>query len=488
MPKFIMEKLKYDISLSSAVAREMRNNPQTDEGGGWHRASTDQVRKEMDPNTYSGTDLFAFAKLSWIDAVDMNVVKSRLAGKGTLSGTEQAFHDACKQYNVNIYYLIGQALIESGNGTSSLASGNTWNGSRVYNYFGIAAIDSNPYSGGMQYAYNHGWFTPELAIKGGAQFVAQSYINASPTQDTLYKYRYNIAGGGTHQYATDVRYPRKNASQIASFMNDLDITIALLVPEYSDNPLTIDIPEGDIDDGDTDFGGSGTSKYNGIYTKVGYFLYKLGGGEKIKVHFLTDKGVCYSVTDPKIRFECNGKFWKVAGRSEGSDMGGSTGSAGVPDGDLGDAIREMLSGVGNHNYQMTRPVGPDPKSSPFDCSGAVCFALRGMYPKLWNNGYCGNTNTLFNFFQNEIIKSTSSNQDMLNFSYMPGDILLFGASSNFGGGGSSHTGMMTSDNEFTDFGSSRTGWKTTEIKQYLNNRASWSADRYYAVIRLKSAN
>ena len=238
------------------------------------------------------------------------------------------------------------------------------------------------------------------------------------------------------------------------------------------------VPPGDDDGGDDD--GTSPSRYNGLYVKVGYFLYKLGDKSiKIKVHFLKDKGVCYDVNH-KLKFQCMGKFWKLSGKTKGEDMGGS-GEANSPSGDIVDAISEMLSGVGNNNYQMVRPVGPNPQTSPFDCSGAVCFALRFMYPTLWNNGFCGNTNTLYNFFTASIILSTGVYQDIQNFDFRPGDIILMGSSSNYGAGGTSHTGMMTSNNIFTDFGSSRTGWKSTDIKQYLNNYHPWI---YYTIIRL----
>ncbi len=86
---------------------------------------------------------------------------------------------------------------------------------KVYNMFGIGAIDDNPNSKGAQYAYNECWFTPEAAIRGGAKFAANSYVNRpSDLQNTLYKMRWNPNNPATHQYATDIGWAAKQVTRI----------------------------------------------------------------------------------------------------------------------------------------------------------------------------------------------------------------------------------------------------------------------------------
>lgn len=47
----------------------------------------------------------------------------------------------------------------------------------VYGYvYGINAKDSCPVECGAKFAYEAGWFTPELAIKGGASFVLRNIL------------------------------------------------------------------------------------------------------------------------------------------------------------------------------------------------------------------------------------------------------------------------------------------------------------------------
>ena len=78
--------------------------------------------------------------------------------------------------------------------------------------FGIGAYDSNPKYYGAQRAYQERWFSPDAAIRGGAKFASQSYVNhPSYAQDTLYKMRWNPKQPATHQYATDIGWAVKQA-------------------------------------------------------------------------------------------------------------------------------------------------------------------------------------------------------------------------------------------------------------------------------------
>ncbi|MCL6615621.1 MAG: glucosaminidase domain-containing protein, partial [Anoxybacillus ayderensis] len=138
--------------------------------------------------------------------------------------------------------LISHALLETGNGTSALATGvvvsqvdgQPVEPKTVYNMYGIAAYDSCPITCGAEYAYKQGWFTPEAAIIGGAQYIASKYIN-NPTykQDTLYKMRWNPDNPGTHQYATDIGWAVKQVTNIKRLYDLLDrYTLIFDIPVY----------------------------------------------------------------------------------------------------------------------------------------------------------------------------------------------------------------------------------------------------------------
>jgi len=110
------------------------------------------------------------------------------------------------------------------------------NGKTVYNMYGIGAYDATAVTSGAQFAYNAGWFTPQAAIIGGAQFIANGYINAG--QDTLYKMRWNpntavSKGEASHQYASDIGWASKQVNQIYNLYHLLDsYKLVLDIPHY----------------------------------------------------------------------------------------------------------------------------------------------------------------------------------------------------------------------------------------------------------------
>ena len=109
----------------------------------------------------------------------MQTLDSYLSGKGVLDGQGAAFKSAAEANNISEVYLVIHSCLESGNGTSELASGIDYNGTTVYNLFGIGAVDSSPVESGARYAYEHGWTSIEKAIEGGADWISDNYINTN---------------------------------------------------------------------------------------------------------------------------------------------------------------------------------------------------------------------------------------------------------------------------------------------------------------------
>jgi mannosyl-glycoprotein endo-beta-N-acetylglucosaminidase len=191
----------------------------------WQNAMASDVSYYLSPNNFTldSKGYFQFLKLSQPANLDVNEVNNKiLAGKGILSGRGQAFIDAAKLYQVNDVYLISHSLLETGHGTSPLATGIEYNGKIVYNMYGVGAFDSCPLSCGAKTAYDNGWFTPEAAIIGGAQFISRDYIyNPTFPQDTLYKMRWNPAQPW-HQYATDIGWAYKQVDSIYNIYQLID--------------------------------------------------------------------------------------------------------------------------------------------------------------------------------------------------------------------------------------------------------------------------
>lgn len=229
----VTEISKYSMTLNQMLHTQMASYPRINRGNGWVNATFNEVKKYVTPggedyeaNKYQFLDLSSPAGITKEDA------NAYLKGKGILEGKGEYFVIAANKYNVNEIYLMAHANLETGNGTSKLATGYVYNGTVVYNMYGIGAVDSNPVQKGAEYAYKMGWTTPEAAIVEGAKWISESYINRQGNrQNTLYKMRWNPDKPGTHQYATDVAWATKQAKMIQGIYS-----------KYTDANLIFDFP------------------------------------------------------------------------------------------------------------------------------------------------------------------------------------------------------------------------------------------------------
>ncbi|HEY4599690.1 MAG TPA: peptidoglycan-binding protein [Cerasibacillus sp.] len=208
----------------------------------WRNPTRADVKAAMDP---VAADEFQHLDLSKLAGASYTELNKHLSGKGILHEKGQSFINGAKAHNVNEAYLVAHALLETGNGSSDLATGievgKNKNGELVlvtgsnrssltdikttYNMFGIGAVDSDPRRKGAIRAYKEGWFTPEAAIEGGAQFAGQDYIHNRFKQNTLYKMRWNpdmVNGSAWKQYASDIEWAQKQISRIKAIYNDID--------------------------------------------------------------------------------------------------------------------------------------------------------------------------------------------------------------------------------------------------------------------------
>ncbi|MBK1813890.1 glucosaminidase domain-containing protein [Clostridium sp. YIM B02505] len=196
---------------------------------------TNVVTTNLDPAKILNdpVSIYQFVRLSYVDGVTASQLNQLFSSNGVLANKGQVFIDAAKANNVNPIYLAAHAILESGNGTSTLAQGVYINGTKAYNLFGIQAVDSNPMNG-ANYAYDKGWTSVDKAIYGGASWIASGYINNSTyKQDTIYKMRWNPQRPGSHQYATDAEWARKQTTYIKKCFDMIqDAPIVFDVPVY----------------------------------------------------------------------------------------------------------------------------------------------------------------------------------------------------------------------------------------------------------------
>lgn len=151
-----------------------------------------------------------------------------------MHGQGAAIVAAAKKYDLNEAYLVSHMILESGWGTSMLASGNYWqehtfNGVSYpagvyYNFIGWGAFDNDVYNSGMNYAQINGWNSVLSAIDGAAKVLHDFYIYQEQygPQYTLYDMRWNPDYTlqhnirSPHQYCTSITWPTSIASLMGS--------------------------------------------------------------------------------------------------------------------------------------------------------------------------------------------------------------------------------------------------------------------------------
>ncbi|MFT5871857.1 MAG: beta-N-acetylglucosaminidase [Clostridium sp.] len=233
--------IQYGLGLKNVL-----NSPLTDTSGKWLSADRNQIRFYVDPlNFTSGQGKYQFLKLNYTKGISVNEINTVLQGKGKLEKMGQVFSDSCIKNDISPAYLISHAFLETGNGTSTLATGyivTKVNGENVkpgvtFNLFGIGASavdEAESIRLGSECAYTKGWFSVQQAIAGGADYISEKYINnATYKQNTLYKMRWNPNTTGTHQYATDIGWASKQTKNIKGIMDQfINTNLYFDVPKY----------------------------------------------------------------------------------------------------------------------------------------------------------------------------------------------------------------------------------------------------------------
>ncbi|WP_325884153.1 GW dipeptide domain-containing protein [Mammaliicoccus sciuri] len=222
----------YTLDQAVDIQMALRNGsePKKVLASGIRNATRAEVKDAMDTSKYVNDPIqkYQFLDLNKSQNISATKLNELLRGKGILENQGNAFSQAAKTVGINEIYLISHALLETGNGTSDLANGGSidQNGNvdlnaqtKYYNMFGVGAIDKNALYGGIKYAQQAGWNTPEKAILGGAQFIANNYIKSG--QNTLYKMRFNPQNPGVHQYATGIDFAKSNAKRISDFYQQI---------------------------------------------------------------------------------------------------------------------------------------------------------------------------------------------------------------------------------------------------------------------------
>ncbi|MDB8798959.1 SH3 domain-containing protein [Romboutsia sp. 1001216sp1] len=221
---------------------------------GFVTASRADLEYYLNPNNFTGSTkgMMQFLRTDsykgGVTASELNSYLNSLrpasSGTNVFYNQGQTFINAAKRYDIDLAYLVSHAMWETAYGRSTLAQGQTitsYKGKplpspvKVYNFFGIGAIDHSANVSGAEAAYSNGWTSVEATIDGSAKWIAQNYIkNTKYKQNNIFKMKFNY-DYSWHQYATDVNWANGISGVMVKIvgMYDKGSNLVFDIPKYS---------------------------------------------------------------------------------------------------------------------------------------------------------------------------------------------------------------------------------------------------------------
>ena len=237
--------------------------------GKWRCASELAVSYYMDPRNWINDDyIFQFESLTFDSSTQnlagvekiMNAAAWARGSSITYTKTDgstgtinksysQVVYEAAQEAGISPYHLASRLVLEQGkNSTPGATARGTYSGYvGWYNFCNVNAWGSGTAAvmkNAMTYAQNNGWSNPELSIKGGAKFIAKSYINVG--QSTLYLQKYDVDNSDGklyyHQYMGNVEAAATECKSVKSSYQSLgmiDNSFTFVIPVYENMPDTV---------------------------------------------------------------------------------------------------------------------------------------------------------------------------------------------------------------------------------------------------------
>lgn len=219
------------------------------EGSNWYSAADGVVAYYLDPrNFFNEKHIFMFEKLSFDGSYQtVPAVQAVLEGRDLYTYSE-TIYNAASNNQINAIYLASRIRQETGANYSSYSLAGhtiTYNGvsyEHVYNPYNIGA--NTGAHDGLVWAvagtsYQRPWVDINLAINGGAEVIASTYI--SKGQDSGYFQKFNTSSYSaystySHQYMTNVKAAYSESSISYESYNDMNLLntpFHFIIPVYS---------------------------------------------------------------------------------------------------------------------------------------------------------------------------------------------------------------------------------------------------------------
>ena len=217
---------------------------------GWYCTSEKAIAYYMDPRNFlDETNVFQFQNLnSYLNGVcSLEGVKSKVSGT-FLQNYANDIDTACRNKNVNSYYIVARLLQEQGNAGTTIGKGmNGGDGKTYYNPFNIGASGNGwteIYKNALATAKSYGWDTMEKALEGGIDFCKKNWLENY--QNTLYQNKFDIdTRNGTalyeHQYMQNLMGAYSEARTLKSMYANTgktDANFTFIIPVYEKMNIT----------------------------------------------------------------------------------------------------------------------------------------------------------------------------------------------------------------------------------------------------------
>lgn len=272
------------------------------DGSNWYAANYDTIAYYMDPRNFLiDMYIFQYEALAYEkDLQTLSVVKKLLNGD-YLDNYSSSFITAASESNVSPVYLASLAKQEVGghsyattavSGKSFTYNGTTYSG--IYNPYNIGATSgTDPVYNGLYWAtgsgyqtttYSRPWTSMDKAIRGGAKWIGENYINIG--QNTIYFKKWDVVANVnsssgtnyTHQYQTNIQAPMSEANSVYKSYYDsgvLDSSFVFYIPVYNNMPESTSLPKTGNPNNylkSLKINGSSISNFNGGSTNYNYYV------------------------------------------------------------------------------------------------------------------------------------------------------------------------------------------------------------------------
>ena len=211
---------------------------------GWYCASEKAVAYYMDPRNFlDENNIFQFEKLNTYESSTNTIQGIRNKVKDTfLSDYAEDIDRACRNKNVNSYYIVARLLQEQGRKGTTIGIGmDGGDGRTYYDPFNIGASGNGYdeiYNNALKTAKAYGWDTMEKSLEGGIDFCKRNWLENY--QNTLYQNKFDIDTRNgtslyTHQYMQNLMAAYSEAKTLRNMYsqtNCLEGNFTFIIPVY----------------------------------------------------------------------------------------------------------------------------------------------------------------------------------------------------------------------------------------------------------------